>query len=98
MRQISLVWGGLLVITITACGGTGTTAATPTVGPSPAASAQAAGRGGRGGAGGARPSAVDTTRYVRTTPPSDPVIQAMYEEGMHHSQTVPLSQVLFDSI
>ena len=96
MRGISLVSGSLLLITVAACGGSGTQAATPTVGPSPAAgpTAQAGGRGGRGGRG----SAVDTTRFVRTTPPSDPVIQAMYEEGMHHSHAAALSQVLFDSI
>jgi hypothetical protein len=41
---------------------------------------------------------VDTARYVRTTPPTDPVIQAMWDEGMQHSQAMALSQVLFDSI
>jgi hypothetical protein len=41
---------------------------------------------------------VDTTRYVRTTAPTDPLIQRMYEEGMNHSQTEALSQALFDSI
>ena len=63
--------------------------------PAPAASpAPAAGRGGAGGRG----SAVDTARFVRTTPPSDPVIQAMWDEGMRHSQAPALSQILFDSI
>lgn len=92
MRGISLMSSGLLLITVAACGGSGTSAATPSVGPSPAQT------GGRGGRGAGRGSAVDTTRFVRTTPPSDPVIQAMYEEGMHHSQAAALSQVLFDSI
>jgi hypothetical protein len=41
---------------------------------------------------------VDTTRYVRTTPPTDPVILAMFDEGMRNSQAMALSQVLFDSI
>jgi hypothetical protein len=84
----------LLVATVAACARSGTSAS-PAVGPTAAPNAQsAAGRGGRGGRG----SAVDTTRFVRTTPPSDPVIQAMWEEGMHHSQAMALSQVLFDSI
>jgi carboxypeptidase Q len=94
MRRISFMKSVLLLGAV-ACGG-GTSAGTPAVGPSP--SAAPAPQSGRGGGGGGRGSAVDTTRYVRTTPATDPVIRAMYEEGMHHSQTEPLSQLLFDSI
>lgn len=86
--------GVLVLAAVAGCGRSGGTG-TPTVSPSPSAVQPAAGRaGGRGGRG----SAVDTTRYVRTTPPTDPVIQGMWEEGMHHSQAMALSQVLFDSI
>lgn len=49
---------------------------------------------GRGAAG----PAVDTARYVRATPPSDPVIERIWTEGMQHSQVMNLAQVLFDSI
>jgi len=93
MKRTSLMGGILLLVVGTACGGRSTTSGAPTVGPSPAAA-----NAGRGGRGGGRGSAVDTTRFVRTTPPSDPVIQAMYEEGMQHSQTYALSEALFDSI
>jgi hypothetical protein len=41
---------------------------------------------------------VDSARYVRTTPPSDPVIQQMWTEGMERGQAMQLAQVLFDSI
>ncbi len=41
---------------------------------------------------------VDSTTYVRTTPPTDPVIQAMWTEGMEHGQAMSLAQVLMDSI
>lgn len=94
MRRHSLtasVGCALPLLALCACRG-GTSTAAPTVGPAPAATASnAGGRGGRG-------SAVDTSRFVRTTAPTDPVIQAMFEEGMHHSQTEALSQALFDSI
>lgn len=53
---------------------------------------------GRGGRGGGRGSAVDTSLYVRTTEPTDPIIRAMWQEGMIHSQLPRLAQVLFDSI
>jgi hypothetical protein len=36
--------------------------------------------------------------YVRTTPPSDPVIQQLWDEGMGRSQAGALAQVLMDSI
>jgi carboxypeptidase Q len=45
-----------------------------------------------------RASSVDTARYVRATPPSDPVIQRIWAEGMQRSQVMNLAQVLFDSI
>jgi carboxypeptidase Q len=96
MRRISFMKSVVLLIGVAACGGGGTAAGTPAVGPSP--SAAPAAQTGRGGGTGGRGSVVDTTRYVRTTPATDPVIRAMYEEGMHHSQTEPLSQLLFDSI
>lgn len=57
-----------------------------------------AGAGGRGGGGGRGGPAVDTSLYVRTAPPTDPIITAMWNEGMHHSQAENLAQVLFDSI
>src|SRR6476660_6138404 len=86
-----LVWVSLIA-GVAACKGSGASG-TPSVGPSPAAT-----RGATGGRGGGRGSAVDTTRFVRTSAPTDPIIQAMWEEGMHHSQAPALSQVLFDSI
>jgi hypothetical protein len=36
--------------------------------------------------------------YVRTSPPSDPVIQRLWDEGMGRSQAGALAQVLMDSI
>ena len=36
--------------------------------------------------------------YVRTAPPSDPVIQRLWEEGMQRSQVARIGQVLLDSI
>ncbi|MEP6590592.1 MAG: M20/M25/M40 family metallo-hydrolase [Gemmatimonadota bacterium] len=42
--------------------------------------------------------AIDSARYVRTTAPTDPVIQAMWTEGMEKSQAMDLAQVLMDSI
>lgn len=36
--------------------------------------------------------------YVRSTPPSDPVIQRLWEEGMQRSQVARLGQVLLDSL
>lgn len=41
---------------------------------------------------------IDSTRYVRTAPPSDPVIQQMWTEGMEHGQAMRLAQVFLDSI
>ncbi|HZI40389.1 MAG TPA: hypothetical protein VFD67_01755, partial [Gemmatimonadaceae bacterium] len=95
MRRPSLGRGTLVMVSllVAAVGcGSGTSAGTPAVGPTPAVT------GAGGGRGGGRGSAVDTTRYVRTTPPTDPIIRAMWEEGMHHSQAPALSQALFDSI
>src|SRR5690242_7818371 len=90
--------GALLLATVAGCGRSGGGSANPSVGPAPSVagqpSAQTRGRAATGGRG----SAVDTTRFVRTTPPSDPVIQSMWDEGMQHSQAMALSQVLFDSI
>jgi hypothetical protein len=84
--------GVSLLVCIVGCRNPAVTAGVPQVAPAPTTTT--AGRGGGGG----RPSAVDTTRYVRTTPPSDPIIKDMWEEGMRHSQAPALSQVLFDSI
>jgi carboxypeptidase Q len=53
-------------------------------------SVQAQGRGG--------PPAADTARYVRTSAPTDPVIQKIWAEGEQHSQAMKLAQVLMDSI
>jgi carboxypeptidase Q len=63
--------------------------ATPTPQPTPVAARP----GGRGG-----PPAVDSARYVRTTPPSDATIPRIWAEGMQRSQVMDLAQVLFDSI
>ena len=81
----------VLLAALAACSGSGTSAS-PSVGPTPASNQPA--QGGRGGRG----SVIDTTRFVRTSPPSDPIIRDMWQEGMNHSQTMALSQVLFDSI
>lgn len=48
---------------------------------------------GRGG-----PPAVDTSRYVRTTAPTDPIVGRIWDEGMKRSQAMALAQVLMDSI
>jgi|CXWL01.1.fsa_nt_gi hypothetical protein len=53
--------------------------------------------GGRGGGGRGGPP-VDSTKYVRTTPPDDPIIQRMFAEGMTNGQAGKLAQVLMDSI
>src|SRR5947207_1994501 len=86
--SVILVWVSL-VAAVAACRGSGT----PSVGPSPAAPQAAS-----GGRGCGRGSAVDTARFVRTSAPTDPIIQAMYEEGVHHSHGLVLSLVRFDSI
>lgn len=36
--------------------------------------------------------------YIRQTPPSDPTIQRIWEEGMNRSQAMSLAQVLVDSL
>jgi len=81
----------VLLAALAACSGSGTSAS-PSVGPTPAPNQPA--QGGRGGRG----SVIDTTRFVRTSPPSDPIIRDMWQEGMNRSQAMALSQVLFDSI
>lgn len=48
--------------------------------------------------GGPPMNRVDSTRYVRTTAPTDPIIKAMWTEGMEHGQVMTLAQVLLDSI
>lgn len=52
------------------------------------------------GAGGRPPGPppADSALYVRTTPPTDPVIQRMWTEGTEGSQVMKLAQVLLDSI
>lgn len=97
---------------VAACGGssappatTPAPAATPAAAPAPtnpavpAAAAGRGGAGGRGAAGGGRggPS-VDSTKYVRTTPPTDPIILKMWTEGTTRGQAGKLAQVLMDSI
>lgn len=51
-----------------------------------------------GGPGGNRPAPVDSTLYVRTTAPTNPVIQEMWSEGIERGQAMKLAQVLMDSI
>lgn len=41
---------------------------------------------------------IDSARYVRTTPPSDPTVQRLWDEGMQRGQVMELAQVLLDSI
>lgn len=41
---------------------------------------------------------MDSTKYVRTSPPTDPVITKMWAEGMTNGQAGKLAQVLMDSI
>lgn len=84
-----------LLLATAACG-RGSASGAPSVAPTPSAAQPSAGA--RGGRGFGRGSAVDTTRFVRTTAPVDPIVQAMWDEGMQHSQAMALSQVLFDSI
>jgi carboxypeptidase Q len=51
----------------------------------------------QGGPGGP-PNRIDSTLYVRTTPPTNPVIQQMLAEGTERGQAMKLAQVLMDSI
>ncbi len=51
----------------------------------------------QGGPGGAQ-NRVDSTLYVRTTPPTNPMIQRIYAEGMERGRAMQLAQVLMDSI
>lgn len=48
--------------------------------------------------GGFQQNLIDSTRFVRSTPPSDPVIQQMWSEGMERGQAMRLAQALMDSI
>jgi len=41
---------------------------------------------------------IDSAKYVRSTPPTDPVINQMWSEGMERSHAADLAQVLLDSI
>ena len=60
----------------------------------------------QGGRGGAAPAPgqpqgvpiVPAPSYVRTAPPTDPVIQAMWTEGMDRSQAMTLAQELTDVV
>ncbi|MBC8087639.1 MAG: M20/M25/M40 family metallo-hydrolase [Phycisphaerae bacterium] len=65
------------------------------------------GRGGRGGPPGptpppTNPQALPVDRanapYVRSAPPTNPVIQKIFEEGMQRSQVMKIGQTLLDSI
>lgn len=85
---------------LAACSTTSRTAPEGAARPVPPANAPAVGRDAAlaaGGRGIAVP-AVDTARYVRATPPSDQMIQKIWDEGMQRSQVMTLAQVLFDSI
>jgi hypothetical protein len=59
---------------------------------------------GRGGGSGAEPSpqavaqAPGSQPYIRTTPPTDPVIRRMWTEGTERSQVMKYAQQLTDSI
>jgi hypothetical protein len=74
----------------------------------PDALAQGGRGGGRGGAAAGptppptNPQALPVNRaeapYVRSTPPSNPMIQKIFEEGMQRSQVMKIGQVLLDSI
>lgn len=65
-------------------------------------------RGGRGGAPAGptppptNPQALPVDRanapYVRATPPTEPMIQKIFEEGMQRSQVMAIAQTLLDSI
>lgn len=66
-----------------------------------------AGRGGRGGPPGPTPPPTNaqalpvdraTAPYVRSTPPTEPMIQKIFEEGMQRSQVMKIAQTLLDSI
>lgn len=47
----------------------------------------------------ATPIAADSLpSYVRSTPPTDPVIQKLWQEGMERSQVARIAQVLLDSL
>lgn len=76
---------GLSLASALACGPRVTATAAPSAAPE-AAAEQAAGR------------LPGDSSYVRTSAPSDPVIRAMWNEGMQRSQTERLAQVLLDSI
>lgn len=76
------VCSAALLVLVAGCA----TKTTPTPAPTPAG-------GGRGGA-----PAVDPIRYTRTAPPSDPMVQQIWNEGMQRSQVADLAQVLLDSI
>ena len=68
----------------------------------------AAAQGGRGGRGGppaptplpTNPTALPVANapYVRSTPPTNPMIQKIFEEGMQRSQVMTIAQTLLDSI
>ena len=66
--------------------------------PAPAAAPAPGAPGGRGAGGGRGGPPVDSTKYVRTTPPTDPIIQKMFDEGMTNGQAGKLAQVLMDSV
>ena len=66
-----------------------------------------AGRGGRGGPPGPTPPPTNaqalpvdraTAPYVRSKPPTEPMIQKIFEEGMQRSQVMKIAQTLLDSI
>ena len=83
-----LVRTGLLLAALGCASGS-----SPSAAPVPARPAGPVPTQGRGAA-----PAVDTSRYVRTTPASDATVRGIWDEGMHHSQAMSLAQVLMDSI
>lgn len=90
--------GAGLLLALAAC----SRGSAPTTGPAPAFAAQGTPAtmtpAAPGTPGATNRPAVDSAQYVRTTPPTDPVIKAMWTEGMDHSQAMSLAQVFMDSI
>ena len=64
----------------------------------PVVNAQRPGGGGPGGGLPRGAAIVPAPAYVRTTPPADPVIQQLWEEGTQRSQAMRLAQELADVV
>ena len=102
---------GFGLLFLAACSGSSTPATTPSPAGGPAAAPSTPTAQGPGGPAGParggfqRPTPApprwtrnDSAAYVRKTPPTDPIIQRMYTEGMTNGQAGKLAQVLMDSI